>query len=1091
MKPGDGGTHSKKKKRVVADPKGKAEFKPAKKALKRRAVVVAEVKDTKGADLARGKRAAEPVIREQRVKYLRRTGQTSRGDVRRPIVRELEGRGVVAKALRDLGEGKSRALKNSDLGRAIALSNSPKVKGTVVGRAAKDVVNFPAQAIPSVYVPVAAVVEAAKGDTKRIKKLAKDIDEQDPFYNLGAAAVEAAGGDTKSAGKRLKKAKHLADEHPGFTLIEGAGVKGTVGRGAGKVMRSGAAGKKAKQLASTEGKPRVLEGTKLVESRTYSKDVLSKAVQVNREGMKRTQAQTLRRKADIEERKGNRERAEELRHRAAKKDPDRMSEAEIRRRVDERQAANEDIRRINRAEVTEKARKVLKTAGADEKALPLVAQRITKADPDDLRAYRDELAAEYAGLSNAGKRANKQVREAIDRVLDDPEADLSRVDQAAREYRELIEPLQAKLTDRQLLAKDQVDKAKLVPYAVRRMGAKHDGKELVDGNGVPVTAQMIRAHMAKNGVEEPAFITQAPNQRGARNFFVSSSQPQRASAGKRTGEATRKGTFDVDPETLVEGAAKAQGLVDATDGFRGFVDEFAHRSRETKNVTTYPSYSRAKEKANELMFDNDGDPIPGAVKWRPVRLNPWGAAKEQLQDLLERVDADDQVGHRAIVEQVEKALTDTSGDGPWALVPEVAADQLAQHMRTLGGDASAKTWQAINQAFRSTVLATSPSWMTGNVMEGAFRTGIAGAGPRSYVHGRRVLRKVAEMDPEAGKAAAVRTVGGGQFKQAAQTIRRSADQFDDTKLEGMARALSAVWRASGPGKVPGPREVANVWRWYTDVVFNKVNGSIESSFQTAMLGKALRDAGLKAVDEAADGLRGTNAQVRFGREVDLMYGKYRKFSPQMRRNLVLYTPFAAWAVNAAYFVMRTLPAKHPTTLAVIASAEQVTEEWRKEHGLDLFVAGRRPGFLQGAIPLAGGGSQRAPSRYLPFAFFADPLHNAGSAVLPQFSGVLAAFEGEDWKGAKLRGPDGEPANEIQKALFAAKAFLEATVPVLNRGQQVAGKGPGSLNPLKPVEPKKKSSGGTKLRRKDGFDFGGSSEGFDFSGGGDAGFDFGG
>src|SRR5688500_3267057 len=105
MKPGAGGTHSKtKKKKVVrvADPKGKPEFKPSKRALKRRAVVVAEVKDTKGtADRTRGRRESDRNVKEMRVKYLRRTGKTGG---RRAVRAELEGRGHLAAALSKLAD---------------------------------------------------------------------------------------------------------------------------------------------------------------------------------------------------------------------------------------------------------------------------------------------------------------------------------------------------------------------------------------------------------------------------------------------------------------------------------------------------------------------------------------------------------------------------------------------------------------------------------------------------------------------------------------------------------------------------------------------------------------------------------------------------------------------------------------------------------------------------------------------------------------------------------------------------------------------------------------------------------------------------
>jgi hypothetical protein len=92
-----------------------------------------------------------------------------------------------------------------------------------------------------------------------------------------------------------------------------------------------------------------------------------------------------------------------------------------------------------------------------------------------------------------------------------------------------------------------------------------------------------------------------------------------------------------------------------------------------------------------------------------------------------------------------------------------------------------------------------------------------------------------------------------------------------------------------------------------------------------------------------------------------------------------------------------------------------TDEWRKEHGLDKFIAGAAPGWLQGSIPGAGGVKYRAPARYTPFGFFTDPLESTAGAVLPQFTGALAAFRGQDWKGATLRDKNGNELDDLGRA----------------------------------------------------------------------------
>jgi hypothetical protein len=91
--------------------------------------------------------------------------------------------------------------------------------------------------------------------------------------------------------------------------------------------------------------------------------------------------------------------------------------------------------------------------------------------------------------------------------------------------------------------------------------------------------------------------------------------------------------------------------------------------------------------------------------------------------------------HSEILDAMHEGLTAKEGKGPWALVPEVAAKRIQEHLRSQGG--GLKTVQLANQAFRRTVLATSPSWVAGNVIEAVGRAALAKAGPASYLHGRR------------------------------------------------------------------------------------------------------------------------------------------------------------------------------------------------------------------------------------------------------------------------------------------------------------------------------------------------------------------
>jgi hypothetical protein len=995
-------------------------------------------------------------VKQARLRVLKKRG---RGAGVRQVKAELEGRGALAKILHGAGEKIGQTSYSTGGGPAIALPHAgkhfgltmatagprvvPVPKGSGPRKTLQDLVNFPAQVIPSVYVPTAGTVEAARGRPQRLKKFLSDLDKSDPIYNTVAAGVDALGGDSASAKKRIDAAWNAAKEHPGFTALELYGAKGAVGRAGGRVMRSGVVGKKAKAAGSTTRESRALPGTSLTEKRAYSPDVITKAGQVVAEKARRKVARKMNEHADRV--KGeNPDYADSLRARAEKINPTHVTEREIQKRVDEHVDAQETVRRQHRGEAVNATREMVKPVKHAGPITNLVTQGIVHADPADIRSYIKELEGEFDHLGPAGKRANKQLRQGLEKALTKVEkgkVDLADVKKVAADYHKTQADREAALAARGMLPTEEAQMAAAKPYAVRRMGAKWDekAKQLLDKNGDPFTLDQIHAHMKAHGQEIPSYLSQAPNARGARNFFQSSSRAPGIDRTPRTGEATRGGTFDAALETLPEGAARQTGLRDAFDGFHAFLDEFAYKGKGGK-IKTLGTRKQVEQAARDAMYDKNGDPVPGAVKFVPVRVNPFGGRAEQLAKMLEGTDSAAFEGAQHLRDAVESALKG-EGDGPWALVPEAAAKRMQEHVRVLNPGNAGKVAQKVSGTFRKTVLATSIPWLTGNIVEGTGRAALARAGVRSYKIGKRVTKRAIELDKEKGERLSARTTGGGHFGSAErQAIHMNVDSMNPGVSRGLAKSLGAFWRA------PGPKQAAGLWHGYTHAVFNVVNRFVEQKIQTAMLGKAIRDSGLmdghlrklseEAVDQAARGALDVNTAADLGRAVDMMYGKYGKWSPDMRKAVALYTPFVAWTLNAAYFVLRTLPRDHPVATLLLASTERATEEWRKEHGLDKFIDGAVPAWLQGSIPGKGNVKYRAPMRYTPFGLFADPVGSATGAVLPQLSGVLAAGRGETWSGEKLK-----DQSDIGKAEAAAKSFVESTIPGLSLGGRVVSQGP--------------------------------------------------
>lgn len=586
-------------------------------------------------------------------------------------------------------------------------------------------------------------------------------------------------------------------------------------------------------------------------------------------------------------------------------------------------------------------------------------------------------------------------------------------------------------------AKVGLDKARAAAAQARRdrILANRDGA-LVDQTGRRLSADDIEAHMATTGAKPGAYVNQGLNLNRAGAYFRDSFESHKVGSGTRTGEAVLNATADFSRQGLVDNAARLASDVAAHKGFADTIQEFAVKGDDGK-VHTEANHNDAKELADKLSTET-------GIAYVPVKVRPLGGRDSQVEDV---------VGSGSIHDAINQAVSGKNvGVGDYAIMPRAAAARIGQHQRLVGTGSTGKLAQLVSKQFRTTVLALSTKWATGNVVEGMVRSMIAGAGPTSYRAARKVRAELYAIDAEHGthygEEFDARVIGGGNFGLTSQLPRVGSEKFADAGpiLRNTARAAGAFWRA------PGPKHLAKAWGLYTHFVFETVNRNIESFTQTALAGKAIKQSFMPedmitvsqgAVEQAAHGLKNTAAQVRLGRMVDDMYGKYGKFSPGARRALMLYTPFGAWTMSAVKFLYVVLPRDHPVLTSLLASANITTQEWRKEHGLDIFQgAGGLPPFLQGSIPTSGGGHLRI-ERFTPFSLGTDPTGTLGSLLLPEASGVQAALNGRDWQGNKLRDAHGNELDPVGKGWAATKAFAAQTIPVLGQGQRLLG-GEGSV-----------------------------------------------
>jgi len=387
--------------------------------------------------------------------------------------------------------------------------------------------------------------------------------------------------------------------------------------------------------------------------------------------------------------------------------------------------------------------------------------------------------------------------------------------------------------------------------------------------------------------------------------------------------------------------------------------------------------------------------------------------------------------------------------------------------------------RALTGLFRNTVLPFSLPWLFGNFSEAAIRTAIKS--PRiahNIMVYRRVLKVIEQMDPEeAGRIRDLLGVGHYGMSETSN-VYTSMDQFANSRLRKFAKALAVARRTHGP------KQVVDVFNKWTDWVFHTVNSSIETPFRQAIAGAHIRsvfgDTGslnrvsAQAIDEAARGLRNTNAQIRMADEVRRAYGQYEAFSPKQRKWIALYSPFAAWSFSAVNFIGHVLPVDHPVLTALLAAQNRVAQDFIEQHGLKeggwLGGKGPVPDFLMGSLPVSGGGHVRA-SRYTPSGFFSDPTGSVADLILPQFSGAIHAPQGQKFTGEPIK-PHGD-IGQSEKAWAALQGELSAFIPFYGRVNQALGY-EGSIasriwqteNPLKVV--KKKTASAKQLALPKGY-----------------------
>jgi len=498
----------------------------------------------------------------------------------------------------------------------------------------------------------------------------------------------------------------------------------------------------------------------------------------------------------------------------------------------------------------------------------------------------------------------------------------------------------------------------------------------------------------------------------------------------------------------------------------------------------------------------------GAKPPPPMIVKPKNVGEHGGVLHADRADAQrvaDAVPFEARVIEVEGATPGKTGG--YAVVPETAIHRLERHAGVgRGGHGVGPILRHTGDFFRKTVLPLTPKWLYGQATEAGLRALAQGAGPVSYLRGKKVLKRLKALDPDAyarlekrgllgGQYSATGSVGQGLVHDVGKTGKTLAEELDPGKLQDIAVTMNRLLEK------PGARHARSGYRRLTNTIFGDVNGFIERNAKTAMLGKAVSKGpllehkmitlGPKAMQDAAEGLRGTAAQVELARAIDRAYGRYSKFSPKGRDAILHSTPFVPWMGNMANFLFRVLPEDHPVKTSLMTAWMNSQEDERRRAGLST-LDGSVPPWMLGATRNAKG--QPIPlARYGPFlpGEYAGAL---GGQYAPFLQSSLMNLSGVDWTGQQLKDRKGNPLSEDRKLAIALLSLGEATIPGLGLANRTTGLGDrylklkdkpsilqgksavqgllGTANPVRPIESKPRS----KRKSKPGSGLGGGGLG---------------
>jgi hypothetical protein len=600
---------------------------------------------------------------------------------------------------------------------------------------------------------------------------------------------------------------------------------------------------------------------------------------------------------------------------------------------------------------------------------------------------------------------------------------------AAEEYRQKENGRQQELIAGKAVDPKATEYAPWIPYAVHHMGANPiEGKAGFEINGRELSLDDIKAHAKEHDVlGEPAMVTTKVIDGAENGEFEKLTLPSLDNMHS-AGKAIQTGNFDIATRSLLRQSVISRQIIDTRNYLMSMMNDGALRAPGQKGFIKFKNKAEA-DSVNAREFGVHG------LKMTPVNFTKF------VKDLSNGSNFDQEVnGARAkalyknVDEITRNSLLETGAkaDDTWVLVPERMIERMNQHQKGIRQVGS--IIRRINREFKGSVLAFSPKWHVGNLVDMATRMYFQGVGLQSYAQGARLLAEVKRVDP-ATYNDIMAQIMGGHLKSSGDIIRQAEgiDQrvFDQHQIAAV-RAASTAMRLGGKG-----------YRKLQEISFG-VGGEFEHIARTAGFGKVARlearRLGYKWTDaikmqhdvltDLAEHLStDTNIQMKYGKAVNSIFGDYTTMSPEVRFAMQTYAPFLMWLRASTKWAL-TLPKESPIRAAMITSVNRLNEPERRKLGLSVFHKGAEsvPEYLLGSVD-AGGGKLYRTQAYTSFGPLTD-LEGLAEYALPQFNSLIEAWKGKDWLGEEIVNPDGSPLTDPERISITVQKMLETYVAPL-------------------------------------------------------------